>query len=151
MNAGRFEQIDTPRNLYSRPASSFVAGFVGETNIFAASVEGISPTLSLRTENGVLFKATAMQEMAGAKKGRLFIRPEAIILEPDSGLEDLNRFELTVRTILFDGSNTKILAMLGDSEITVALPQNQQFAHIIPGETVSAGVHIEACKCYPGE
>ncbi|TKB10783.1 ABC transporter ATP-binding protein [Desulforhopalus sp. IMCC35007] len=151
MNAGRFEQIDTPRNLYSRPASSFVAGFVGETNIFAASVEDISPTLRLRAENGVLFKATAMQEMAGAKKGRLFIRPEAIILEPDSGLDNLNRFEVTVRTILFDGSNTKILAMLGDREITVALPQNQQFAHITPGETVSAGVHIDACKCYPGE
>ena len=33
MNHGRFEQIDTPRNLYSNPASRFVAGFVGETNI----------------------------------------------------------------------------------------------------------------------
>lgn len=151
MNAGKFEQIDTPRNLYASPASSFVAGFVGETNIFTVSIEGALPTLTVRTRNGIIFEATAMQEMAGASQCRLFIRPESIILEPDTDLKNLNRFKLTVRTILFDGSNTKILAMLGESEITVALPQNQQFAHIAPGEIVSAGVHMDACKCYPEE
>ena len=37
MNKGRFEQIDTPRNLYENPATQFVAGFVGETNILSAN------------------------------------------------------------------------------------------------------------------
>lgn len=39
MNQGRFEQIDTPRNLYQNPATQFVAGFVGETNILSATVK----------------------------------------------------------------------------------------------------------------
>jgi ABC-type Fe3+/spermidine/putrescine transport system ATPase subunit len=32
MNAGRIEQIGTPREIYDSPASQFVAGFIGETN-----------------------------------------------------------------------------------------------------------------------
>ncbi|MFL5933275.1 MAG: ABC transporter ATP-binding protein [Gaiellaceae bacterium] len=32
MNAGRIEQIGTPREIYDRPATEFVAGFIGETN-----------------------------------------------------------------------------------------------------------------------
>jgi len=150
MNEGCFEQIDTPRNLYENPASRFVAGFVGETNIFSASVESQDPELVVRTSTGLVMRATATQQMDG-RECTLFIRPESIILMPGDDLEDLNHFELVVQTILFDGSNTKILAMQGDSEITVALPQNQQFAHIAVGDRISAGVHMDGCKCYPGE
>lgn len=149
MNEGGFEQIGTPRNLYENPASRFVARFVGETNIFPASVESFEPELVVRTSFGNIMRATAMQKM-DVSDCSLFIRPESIILMPDKNLADMNYFELTVRTILFDGSNTKILAMLGESEITVALPQNLQFSHITPGDRVSAAVHVDACKCYPG-
>ena len=37
MNKGRFEQIDTPKNLYKNPQTAFVAGFVGESNRFELS------------------------------------------------------------------------------------------------------------------
>ncbi len=153
MNEGGFEQIGTPRSLYENPATSFVARFVGETNIFSVSVQEFEPTLRVRTPAGLTIQATAMEQMSqtNGQQCTLFIRPESIILQPDADLPDLNRFELTVRTILFDGSNTKILAMLGDTEITVALPQNQQFAHIAPDDKVEAGVHKDACKCYLGD
>ena len=151
MNEGGFEQIDTPRNLYENPATRFVAGFVGETNKLSALVQTTKPALTVRTPAGVTMQATGMQSMNEAEQCRLFIRPESIILQPDAEIKGLNRFEIAVRTILFDGSNTKILAMLGDSEITIALPQNQQFAHIADGDRITAGVHIDACKCYPGD
>ena len=38
MNNGKFEQIDTPENLYGNPKTSFVASFVGETNRFEAKL-----------------------------------------------------------------------------------------------------------------
>ena len=154
MNEGRFEQIDTPRNLYESPATRFVAKFVGETNIFPAIIQAAEPTLTVKTSSGITMRATAMQQMdskSDKQQCSLFIRPESIILLPDDDIPDLNRFDLSVRAILFDGSNTKILALQGDSEITIALPQNQQFAHISPGDRITAGVHIDACKCYPGE
>lgn len=150
MNEGRFEQIDTPRNLYETPETQFVARFVGETNIFSAEVKTVEPDLTVRTSTGIIMRATAMQQL-NDEQCNLFIRPESIILQPNDDLPDLNRFEITVQTILFDGSNTKILAMQGDSEITVALPQNQQFAHVAVGDRINAGVSVDACKCYPEE
>jgi len=151
MNQGRFEQIDTPRNLYTHPATRFVAGFVGETNVFPARVVANSP-LVVKTGFGKEFTAIAAEKTTDEHLD-LFIRPESIILEPGDALENVNRFQLKVRNILFDGSNTKILATIGESEhdITVALPQNQQFAHIGKGDTVQAAVHVASCRCYTRE
>ena len=149
MNGGRFEQIDTPRNLYGNPATRFVAAFVGETNVLPVTLSGSSP-LKVRTDFGLEMQVASGEPGIGGGALELFIRPEAIILDPDSDLEGINRFSLTVRSILFDGSNTKILATVAgsDCEVTVALPQNRQFAHIGEGDTVVAGVHVESCRCY---
>lgn len=149
MHKGRFEQIDSPRKLYSNPASRFVAGFVGETNILPVQLTSRSP-LQVQTSFGLLLQATQGDNAMG-KELELFIRPESIMLHPADSLPDINRFSLLVRSILFDGSNTKLLATLQGSnfELLVALPQNQQFAHISRGDTVPAGVHVDSCRCYP--
>jgi spermidine/putrescine transport system ATP-binding protein len=39
-----------------------------------------------------------------------FIRPEAIIIEPETGLDDFNRLAVTIKSILFDGANSRLLA-----------------------------------------
>ena len=149
MNEGRFEQIDTPRNLYSNPASRFVASFVGETNVIPVSVTSRKP-LKVKTDFGLELFGTSIQDDQDDHLD-LFIRPESIILDLQDNGDETNRFSLTVRNILFDGSNTKILATVNqsDQEFTVALPQNQQFAHIDKGYTISAGVHVDSCRCYP--
>jgi spermidine/putrescine transport system ATP-binding protein len=146
MNQGRFEQIDTPGSLYRNPATRFVAGFVGETNRFDLTVQNSGADLQLDFD-GQDVQGVAMQELTEPDCS-LFIRPEAIILQPDASVPDLNRFEVTVRSILFDGSNTKILAAVGQWELIIALPQNKQFAHIAVGDRLEAGVHIEDCRCY---
>lgn len=149
MNKGRFEQVDTPRNLYSNPATRFVAGFVGEANILQVSVVSSSP-LKLKTSFGLELRGVPGSDIPGERLD-LFLRPESIILDPADALQDINRFPLTVCNILFDGSNTKLLATIGESdhEIIVALPQNQQFAHIGKGDIIPAGVHVDSCRCYP--
>ncbi len=143
MNEGRFEQIDTPRNLYSNPASRIVASFVGETNILPVRVLSNSP-LKVKTEFGLELFGTRVKD-SHEDRLDLFIRPESIILDPAESIEDINLFSLTVHNVLFDGSNTKILATVdrSDFELTVALPQNQQFAHIGKGDTVPAAATPE--------
>ncbi len=149
MHNGRFEQIDTPRNLYSNPTSRFVAGFIGETNILPVTITTNTP-LKVVTAFGLELFGTLITK-SDDDQLELFIRPESIILEPDDSTRDINLFSLKVRNILFDGSNTKLLATVdhSDCELTVALPQNQQFAHIGTGDTVPAGVHVASCRCYP--
>ena len=148
MNEGRFEQIDSPRQLYRNPATSFVAGFVGETNVMPVQVAGREP-LKVNTAFNLQLEAT-MGQQTDDNELDLYIRPESIILNPPDSLTDLNRFSLTVRNILFDGSNTKLLATVdeGDFELTVALPQNQQFSHLEKGDIFTAGVHADSCRCF---
>jgi len=149
MNRGRFEQVDSPRNLYEKPATGFVASFVGESNQFACDIAGRDGDLDVILSSGLQFKARAMADMPG-NRCRMFIRPESVIIEPDGGQDKLNLLDLTVRTILFDGSNTKLLAGINNTglELTVALPQNRQFAHISKGDRVKAGVHWDSCYCF---
>jgi putative spermidine/putrescine transport system ATP-binding protein len=54
-NAGRIEQLDTPRNLYARPATEFVARFVGSANVLKGAVAtrllGRAGCFALRAEH----------------------------------------------------------------------------------------------------
>ncbi len=58
---GRIEQIGTPSELYERPATRFVATFVGTSNVFegetAAAIRGSRQTFSVRPEKIRLFEA----------------------------------------------------------------------------------------------
>ena len=143
MNQGHFEQLDTPKNLYKNPATSFVAGFVGESNEF--DVDSYSDG-ALVTKNGC--KLTKPDLDFEPKK--LFMRPEAFILNPSADLPDIERIDMKVRTILFDGSNTKISAIIEQSndEVLISLPQNAQFEDLKEGDAVKVGIHRDDLKCY---
>lgn len=53
MHQGHFEQIGTAKEIYERPQTKFVAGFIGESNLFEANVDSIDgEKLSLIMENG---------------------------------------------------------------------------------------------------
>src|SRR6185503_11325957 len=59
MRAGRVQQVATPRVLYERPTSAFVAGFVGESNLLDAVVLSVDgETAVLRTAGGRRLRAT---------------------------------------------------------------------------------------------
>lgn len=54
-NNGRIEQVDSPHDLYLRPKTAFVAGFVGTANVFTSEISqrlcGLSGAWSLRPEH----------------------------------------------------------------------------------------------------
>jgi len=143
MHDGQFEQIDTPRNLYKNPKTSFVAGFVGDTNRF--EVQSIEND-SMITKGGWKLKSSDQNTKAEV----LYLRPEAFIINPDNMINDVERFDVTIKTILFDGSNTKISTMVNGSseELLISLPQNAQFDGIEEGYKLKVGVHRDDVKCF---
>lgn len=148
MNKGAFEQIDTPKNLYAHPNSGFVASFIGENNMFDAEVTSASP-FAVSIQHGIEFKSRAMTEMSAGKQCKLFIRPESIVINPDTQ-DQMNNFKVKVKNVLFDGANTKLLANIEDTslEIMTALPQDKRFDHIKPGDRLDVGVFEDACTCF---
>lgn len=72
MNAGRIEQVGAPREVYSTPATPFVADFVGKINVLPAVSEGEG-----RFRVGSVSLATTTAMPAGTA-ARLYLRPEEI-------------------------------------------------------------------------
>ncbi len=143
MHEGRFEQIDTPRNLYKNPKTAFVAGFVGDSNRFdLTDIQGDT----LLTKNGWEINKVGQKDNAKV----LYIRPEALIINPSSDLSDVEIFEITIKTILFDGSNTKLATVVSGTieELLISLPQNAEFDGLKEGQSLRVGVHSDDLKCY---
>nr|GBO96624.1 putrescine transport ATP-binding protein PotA [Nitratidesulfovibrio sp. HK-II] len=177
MNAGRFEQVDTPRNLYRRPASAFVAGFVGETNVWTGTLEDVAGDAGVvRTDEGAVFRARVAAGLAKGARVDMFIRPEAVLIDPDGAVcvagdgpgdapDDAgdaplpprgacadvgNRASVQVQAILFDGAASRLLTHPEGSrrEVMVALPQNRLYDHIKPGDRITVGWDDRAGICF---
>jgi spermidine/putrescine transport system ATP-binding protein len=95
MHAGRYEQLGDPESLYERPATRFVAGFLGISNLLAGAVEGTDAsyvTVRLGDDSRVRApKSTAN----GAQRVSVGVRPEKIRLRepaeaPPSGHNELS-------------------------------------------------------------
>ena len=152
MNAGCFEQIDTPQNLYGSPLTPFVARFVGENNAWSGRVvETDNRLIKMETEEGHQFQVSADVDIQTSQNINLFLRPEAMLIQPDPSLTKLNRFEVCVRAILFDGANSRLLAnpLGSDKEILIALPQNRQYDYIKVNDTVEIGWDPGSGICFP--
>jgi iron(III) transport system ATP-binding protein len=90
MDRGRVAQVGRAAEIYTRPATRFVADFIGEANFLPANVEGSAPT-GIRVRVGpatVIVEAPADgREAAGSTPGpvTLVVRPEAISMRRDTG------------------------------------------------------------------
>ena len=151
MNRGIFEQIDTPSNLYTHPQTQFVAGFVGDTNAWSGRVRRCGGgSVEIETEDGNVFFTRGSDEFAPDTQVALFLRPEAMLIEPDADIAGLNRFEVVVKAILFDGANSRLLAkpLASDKELLIALPQNRQYDHIRTDDRITVGWHRQSGICF---
>jgi spermidine/putrescine ABC transporter ATP-binding subunit len=118
MNAGRIEQIGLPDDVYARPATRFVADFVGESNLLDAVAHAGAGA------DAAGFGAVALAAPAGAPgaKATLLVRPEALrIGAPASGLA--NQARGTIIETVFLGLSVKLRLRLGSGlELLARLP-----------------------------
>ncbi|MBA2293331.1 MAG: ABC transporter ATP-binding protein [Gemmatimonadales bacterium] len=142
LHQGRLEQVGTPEELYSMPATQFVAGFIGRSVTLPGEViRRVGDSLEVAAA-GITWRATGAAEAGQAV--RLAIRPEALRADPSgtiAGAVVRRRFAgaswfLTVR--LDDGAEVEVAATsaspaVGD-RITLALagPGAHAFAHDAP-------------------
>ena len=125
VDGGRIVQVGTPRTVYERPDSPFVAGFVGVSNLLelpVERVEGDSVRLRLARGDAVLAPAGAG---AGAATGRIAVvtvRPERIALHDASQAPPPGACHArgTVRESLYAGPATRFVVDLdGGGELLV--------------------------------
>ncbi|MCW5558732.1 MAG: ABC transporter ATP-binding protein, partial [Verrucomicrobiae bacterium] len=100
MRAGRIEQVGTGETLYHRPASRFVAGFLGDCNWVPVRVAGAD---TLETPLGP-WRAAAVP--SGAAEAWAAFRPEALTLAP-AGMDSPNAFAARLVRKTFTGAATE--------------------------------------------
>ena len=96
MNGGIFEQVGTGQELYYRPRTKFVAGFVGDSNRWRGRIERAAATgIKVVTEGGVAFVATlhGEEDLALGDRVEIFVRPEAVALPQTGELHNLRAGE----------------------------------------------------------
>jgi spermidine/putrescine transport system ATP-binding protein len=124
MNRGRVEQVDTPEEVYERPATTFVAGFIGVSNLMPATVSGPG---EVRLDQGTMVSADTSGLSAG-ERCHAVVRPEKLQIEPREAsvtpsANGLPRVEGTVESSIYLGTATQIVVDLGEGvRMTVLCP-----------------------------
>ncbi|SFR15758.1 ABC transporter ATP-binding protein [Poseidonocella sedimentorum] len=114
MNAGRFEQIGRPEELYHAPATAFVAGFVGDSNRWSGTARGTEgETVHIETETGLALGGSprGTAPIAAGTAVEVFVRPEFITVTraTEPAPEAANHHDGTIDSVLFNGANSRVL------------------------------------------
>jgi spermidine/putrescine transport system ATP-binding protein len=140
MNRGRYEQLAPPAELYERPATRFVAGFLGASNLLRGRTEGSDGDLaSVRLADGALVRVSTSQ-LGDRTQVDLGVRPEKIrMLEmTETPPEGANLLTGTVTSALYMGVSTQYQVALRSGTIVVVYEQNLERARAAtqwqPGE-----------------
>ena len=116
IDGGRFRQIGTPREIYERPKSRFIADFIGESHFLPVQVSGGRATL-----HG---KPLTLAEPPGGAGGAhmLVVRPEKLKLLGAGGGDGHNVLEGVVKELVYQGESSLLYVMLADgSEIATRM------------------------------
>jgi ABC-type Fe3+/spermidine/putrescine transport system ATPase subunit len=132
MNAGRVEQVDAPQAIYRRPASAFVARFLGLTNLIPGEVRPGNHGNEIHTSVGNL---PAQGLMQGAVT--VLIRPDAAKLDGNS------LFELhgKLTRVDFRGSISRATFAVNELSLTFDFVSSVDLPDI--GETVPLKIDLQ--------
>ncbi len=122
MNEGRIEQVGEPEDIYERPATTFVAGFIGVSNLMPATVVAGD---EVRLDTGPTMRSAEVNGLAPGERCFAVVRPEKLrlALPGEQPAADLPHVEGTVESSLYLGTSTQIVVDLGDEvRMTVLYP-----------------------------
>jgi spermidine/putrescine transport system ATP-binding protein len=80
MNAGVIEQMGAPEELYENPRTTFVANFLGQSNLIEGTIKGRSGDLVTVDMHGIDVSVPAARSHADGDKGWIGIRPEKVLI-----------------------------------------------------------------------
>ncbi|HYZ64549.1 MAG TPA: ABC transporter ATP-binding protein [Acetobacteraceae bacterium] len=142
MRSGRIEQLGTAQGIYERPASLFVASFIGSTNLIAARlIEVRGGEACLETGAGRALVAGA----PGAGPLLLTVRPERLKLaRPGAAPDGANAWEAAVERVVYLGARTEVTVRLADGTLFTANEPNEGASLWRAGDAVAAWFRPEA-------
>ena len=126
---GEIEQVGTPKDIYEFPVSTFVAEFVGSTNIFKGILHSSDETMSIELAGLGSFEIAQPKQKEWLQAGAVVymsLRPEKIEISkvPMTGFS--NALEGIVKSIVYHGRSTQYNVQLKDGRIIQVFEQNEE-------------------------
>ena len=156
MDSGRLQQLDTPAEIFERPANPFVAEFLGTANFLEGTVtEAGAGRCRIELHDGTAIEATGVPELARGARVVATVRPEKI--QVTLGGEDLagktNTFSGTLKEVIYEGALVRLLLEnTGGKTVEMqGLPDALPFAYqeLVPGQRLDVHLPPEAVLVYP--
>ncbi|WP_417783914.1 ABC transporter ATP-binding protein [Terasakiella pusilla] len=146
-NDGIIQQIEPPAELYERPANSFVANFIGETNTLCGEVlRAEGRECAVKLPNGA--EITAQNVIAGQSGARtsVSIRPERVQLSEERPTAT-NVFEATVIETIYHGNHVRVsLDVAGQKDFRAMIRSGNIHADLNPGHKIFVGFSENDCR-----
>lgn len=139
MKDGKFEQVATPEDLYRRPASSFVAGFIGAGTLLSADA-AVGTGDRIRVRIGSREFEPLNKGVSGAGPVEVLLRPEEVVLDGPTE----NAIDGEVESCAFLGSHyeAKVTTAVGSIAVQTA-------RQVAPGAIVGLSWPDDAGIAYP--
>jgi len=140
MNQGDILQIGTPHEIYESPATDFVARFIGETNLFDATVVKVEKMdtqgddeymTELEIPELGLIKVTTVDKVRAGQLVSFTIRPEKIVIskeKPATKREDINLLQGIVDEPIYSGFQTKFYVKVTDKTLIRVIKQHANYS-----------------------
>ena len=117
MNGGKIEQITEPAYLYTRPATRFIAGFVGHANFIDGTVQSVTAgdiRVTALSGKTVFLKQIPEKHVAAGDNVSLIIRPENVRICTEAN--GRNIFRGTILARIYLGSTVRYIVDCGESK-----------------------------------
>lgn len=149
-NQGRLEQLGTPRDVYDRPATAFVAQFVGDSNFMAGTIthrDGELFAVRLDVTGRTVPVRSSASFQAGSRVG-LSVRPEHVSL----GSSGEAHFDGVVSDLSYVGANTRYTIEAGDMTFVALQPSARADGRTWrPGDTTRLTWPVDSVALVPAD
>jgi len=131
MSHGKVEQVGYPEDIYERPGTRFVAGFIGTSNIIEAPVVGRSGDflqIESAPDDRLLVAAPPDRAISVGEKLAFTVRPEKLRVanEDEAVPEKLCTISGTVVDVVYQGVSTQLVVCTDEGATLVAFRQNNE-------------------------
>ena len=146
---GRIQQLDSPAELYMRPRSAFVAGFIGESNRLTGNVVSMEGGRCIvELEDGLRVAATSFDLAGIGSRALLTVRPERVAID-EAPNGSPNRFRARVEEVIYQGDHRRVrFTLAGESNFMIKIPTSGSERELSVGETLPVRWSVEDCRAF---
>jgi ABC-type Fe3+/spermidine/putrescine transport system ATPase subunit len=146
MNHGQIVQQGPPVEVYERPAHSFVAGFIGQANLFWGEVVAVDTgTTRVRSDAGLELHGRAVHALVPGRRVLAVIKQTRVRVVPAGQPAGPNVFPARVEFVNYLGPTVQYLCSAGDARLAVALPNDAGAPPLRAGDTIVVSWRPEDC------